>query len=80
MKNQMRLWAMGRKTWPFAGSELAGQRPAAVMNLVNSAKLKGHHPWQHLRNVSSQLPAHLNPCIQELLPHCWQPNASGAPT
>ena len=41
-ENQMRSWAMGRKAWLFAGSELAGQRAAVVMSLVASAKLNGH--------------------------------------
>ena len=36
----MRPWAMGRKAWLFCGSELAGQRAAMVMSLVQSAKLQ----------------------------------------
>ena len=33
IENLMRPWAMGRKAWLFAGSELAGQRAAVVMSL-----------------------------------------------
>jgi len=44
-ENQMRPWAVGRKSWLFAGSELAGQRAAVVMSLVVSAKLNRHDPW-----------------------------------
>lgn len=76
IENQMRPWAMGRKAWLFAGSELAGQRAAVVMSLVQSAKLNGQDPWQYLRDVLARLPTHLNSRIQELLPHCWQPSAS----
>ena len=36
VENLMRPWAMGRKAWLFAGSELAGQRAAVVMSLVHS--------------------------------------------
>ena len=57
----------------FAGSELAGQRAAVVMSLVQSAKLHGHDPWAYLKDVLTRLPTHLNSRIDELLPHVWQP-------
>ena len=38
LENLMRPWAMGRKAWLFAGSELAGKRAATVMSLVQSAR------------------------------------------
>ena len=44
---------MGRKAWLFCGSELAGQRAATVMSLVQSAKLHRHDPWVYLKNVSA---------------------------
>lgn len=72
-ENLIRPWAMGRKAWLFAGSELAGQRTAAVMSLIQSAKLNGHDPWAYLKDVLERLPAHLNTRIDELLPHNWQP-------
>ena len=59
----------------FAGSELAGQRAAVVMSLVQSAKLSGHDPWAYLKDVLlTRLPTHLNSRIEELLPHRWQPH------
>jgi hypothetical protein len=66
---------MGRKAWLFCGSELAGQRAAVVMSLVQSAKLNGHDPWAYLSDVLKRLPTQLNSRIEELLPHRWQ--ASG---
>jgi transposase len=74
IENQMRPWAMGRKAWLFAGSELAGQRAAIVMSLVQSAKLNGHDPWAYLKDVLTRLPTHMNSRIDELLPHRWQPS------
>jgi len=71
IENLMRPWAMGRKAWLFAGSELAGQRAAVVMSLVQSAKLNGHDPWAYLKDVLELLPTHLNSRIEELLPHRW---------
>lgn len=75
IENLMRPWAMGRKAWLFAGSELAGQRAAVVMSLLQSAKLHGHDPWAYLKDVLTRLPGHMNRRIDELLPHRWQPQA-----
>jgi transposase len=72
IERQIKPWAMGRKAWLFCGSELAGQRAAIVMSLVQSAKLNGHDPWAYLRDVLERLPSHLNSRIEELLPHRWQ--------
>ncbi len=72
IENLMRPWAMGRKAWLFAGSELAGQRAAVVMSLLQSAKLHGHDPWAYLKDVLTRLPSHMNSRIGELLPHRWQ--------
>ena len=63
-----------RKAWLFAGSELAGQRAAIVMSLVQSAKLCGHDPWAYLKDMLTRLPTHLNSRTDELLPHLWQPH------
>lgn len=73
LERQIKPWAMGRRAWLFAGSELAGQRAAMVMSLVRSARLNGHDPWAYLRDVLARLPTHRNSRIEELLPHRWQP-------
>jgi len=76
IERQIKPWAMGRKAWLFCGSELAGQRAAIVMSLVQSAKLNGHDPWAYLRDVLERLPSHSNGRIEELLPHRWQKPAA----
>jgi transposase len=63
-----------RKAWLFAGSELAGQRAAIVMSLVQSAKLNGLDPHAYLRDVLQRLPMHPASRLGELLPHRWQPS------
>jgi transposase len=73
IENLMRPWAMGRKAWLFAGSELAGKRAAMVMSLVQSARLHAHDPWLYLKDVLERLLAHPNHRIDELLPHRWAP-------
>jgi transposase len=75
IENQMRPWAMGRKAWLFAGSELAGKRAAIVMSLVQSAKLHGHDPWAYLKDVLERLQGYPSHRIDELLPHRWVPSA-----
>ena len=73
LENQMRPWALGRRNWLFIGSELAGERAAMIMSLLQSAKLNGANPWSYLKDVLTRLPSQLNSRIDELLPHRWKP-------
>lgn len=77
LERQIKPWAMGRKAWMFVGSELAGQRAAMVMSLVQSARLNGHDPFAYLSDVLRRLPTQLNSRIGELLPHLWHPETLG---
>jgi transposase len=72
-EQQIRPWATGRKNWLFAGTLLAGQRAAAIMSLIQSAKLNGHDPYAYLKDVLTRLPTHKARDIDELLPHRWAP-------
>ena len=72
-ENQIRPIAIGRKNWLFAGSLRAGQRAAAVMSLIQSARFNGHDPYAYLKDMLQRLPTHKNHLIAELLPHRWQP-------
>jgi transposase len=79
LERQIKPWAMGRRAWMFVGSELAGQRAAIVMSLVQSARLNGHDPWAYLRDVLQRLPTQRASQIEDLLPHRWQPACDAAP-
>ena len=72
-ENRIRPWALGRRNWLFIGSQLAGERAAVVMSLLQSAKLHGHEPWAYLKDILTRLPTQLNSRIEELLPHRWKP-------
>jgi len=72
VENQIRPIAIGRSNWLFAGSLRAGQRAAAVMSLVHSARLNGHDPFVYLRDVLERLPTQPASRIDELLPHRWK--------
>jgi hypothetical protein len=74
IENQIRPIAIGRNNWLFAGS--AGQRAAAVMSLVQSARMHGHDPYAHHKGVLTRLPTHRASRVEALLPHRWQ--AKGA--
>jgi transposase len=73
LENQIRPVALGRANWLFAGSLRAGQRAAAIMSLIQSAKLNGHDPYVYLKDVFTRLPTQPASRIDELLPHRWQP-------
>jgi transposase len=73
IERQIKPWKLGAKNWLFIGSELAGQRAAIVMSLVQSAKLNGIDPWAYLRDVLARIHGHPNQRIDELLPHRWRP-------
>jgi transposase len=72
-ENRIRPIALGRSNWLFAGSLRAGKRAAAIMSLIQSAKLNGLEPFAYLKDVLTRLPTHPASRIEELLPHAWQP-------
>jgi transposase len=72
-ENQIRPIAIGRKNWLFAGSLRAGQRAAAVMSLIHSARLNGHDVYAYLKDVLERLPSQPASRVGELFPHCWSP-------
>jgi len=76
VENQIRPWALGRNNWLFAGSLRSGQRAAAVMSLIQSARLNGHDPYAYLKDVLARLPTQKNSAIDELLPHNWTPTTT----
>ena len=72
LENKIRPVVVGRGNWLFAGSLRAGQRAAAVMSLIQTAKLNGHDPYCYLKDILERLPTQPASRIEELLPHCWQ--------
>jgi len=72
-ENQIRPWALGRSNWLFAGSLRSGKRAAAIMSLIQSARLNGHDPYAYLKDVLTRLPTQRASEITALLPHRWAP-------
>ena len=73
VENRIRPVAIGRNNWLFAGSLRAGQRAAAVMSLIHSARLNGHDPYAYMKDILDRLPSQPASRIDELLPHRWMP-------
>ena len=73
VENQIRPWALGRSNWLFAGSLRSGKRAAAIMSLIQSAKMNGLDPYAYLKDVMQRLPTLRASRINELLPHNWMP-------
>jgi transposase len=64
----LRVVALGRKNFLFAGSDGGGESAAAIYSLVGSAKLNGIDPESYLQNVLSRIADHPIKRIEELLP------------
>jgi hypothetical protein len=71
VENQIRPWALGRSNWLFAGSLRSGKRAAAIMSLIQSARMNGHDPYAYLKDVLTRLPTQQASEIELLLPHQW---------
>ena len=64
----LRVVALGRKNYLFAGSNPGGERAAAIYSLLGTAKLNGINPKQYLRYVLTNIADHPVNRIAELLP------------
>ena len=73
VENQIRPIALGKKNWLFAGSLRAGQRAAAVMTVLHSARLHGHNAHAYTKDVLERLPTLPAIRISALLPYRWTP-------
>lgn len=72
VEDQIRPWALGRSNWLFVGSLRIGKRAAAIMSLIQSARMNGPDPYAHLKEVLTRLPTQRASEIGDLLPHRWQ--------
>jgi len=64
----LRVGALGRKNFLFAGSDGSGESAAAIYSLLGTAKLNGIDPESYLRNVLSRIADHPIKRIEDLLP------------
>ena len=64
----LRVVALGRKNYLFAGSDNGGDRAAAIYSLLGSAKLNGLDPEIYLQHVLGRIADHPISRINDLLP------------
>jgi hypothetical protein len=69
----LRGFALGRKSWLFAGSERGADRAAAMTTLIMTAKLNEIDPLAWLADVLARIADHPVSKLDDLLPWNWAP-------
>ena len=76
-ENALRVIALGRKNYLFAGSDEGGERAAAIYTLIQTAKLNRINPEIYLRDTLSKIAdGHTINRIGELTPWKMIPDAA----
>jgi hypothetical protein len=70
-ERELRGAALGRKAWPFTGSERGGDRAAFMYALIGTAKLNGVDPQAWLADVLARIADMPLSRLPELLPWNW---------
>jgi len=79
-ENQLRVVALGRKNWLFAGSFEGARRAALLYSLVQSCKLIGVPPFEYLKDVLLRVATHPHRFIFQLTPKGWATSFRRPPT
>jgi transposase len=74
----LRGFALGRKSWLFAGSERGADRAAAMATLIMTAKLNDVDPQAWLADVLARIAGIPQSQLHELLPWMWKTEPAGA--
>ena len=68
----LRGFALGRKSWLFAGSDRGAERAAVMATLITTAKLNDVDPQAWLADVLARISDHAVHRLDELLPWNWR--------
>ena len=68
----LRGFALGRKSWLFAGSERGADRAAAMATLIMTAKLTDVDPQAWLADALARIAGIPQSRLHELLPWLWK--------
>jgi len=71
-ENQLRVVAVGRKNWLFAGSFEGARRAALLYPLVQSCRLIDVPPFEYLKDVLLRAATHPQALIAQLTPRGWR--------
>jgi transposase len=72
----LRGFALGRKSWLFAGSERGADRAAVMATLITTAKLNEVDPQAWLADVLARIADHTIQDLDQLLPWNWKPSTA----
>jgi transposase len=68
----LRIVALGRKNYLFAGNDEAAENLAGLYSLVASCEMHDINPEHYLADVLIRVHTHPHQQINELLPHIWK--------
>jgi transposase len=69
----LRGFALGRKSWLFAGSDRGADRAAAMATLITTTKMNNVDPQAWLADVLARIAEHPAQRLEDLLPWNWRP-------
>jgi transposase len=72
----LRGFALGRKSWLFAGSERGADRAAVMATLITTAKMNDVDPQAWLADVLARIAEHPAWKLDQLLPWHWRPRST----
>jgi hypothetical protein len=72
----LRVVALGRKNWLFAGSEQGGRNAAIIYSIVQSCLHVGVEPQGYLTDILAKLPTWPQVRLSELSPAAWKQQQS----
>lgn len=70
----LRGFALGRRSWLFAGSERGADRAAVMATLITTAKMNDVDPQAWLADVLARIAEHPVHRLDDLLPWNWHPH------
>src|SRR5438045_665593 len=73
----LRGFALGRKSWLFAGSDRGAERAAVMATLIMTAKLNDVDPQAWLADILARINDHAVHKLDELLPWNWRKPVPG---
>lgn len=76
-ENALRIIALGRKNYLFAGHEEGAQNLAILQTIVATCKLHNVDPYEYIKDVIIKLQLPETKDVDPLLPQNWAKNSSG---
>jgi len=68
IENSIRVVALGRKNYMFAGSHEAAQNAAMIYSFLGTCKINNVEPYAWLKDVLTRIPDHSIQHLEELIP------------